>query len=644
MIAFDTETALIRPGCLAPPLTCVSWAEGPSGRVSLFDHREGPEVFEDNLFFSDKFVGHNVSYDLAVLCTEKPSLLPLVFAALEADRITDTRIRQKLIDIAQGQHKGYRDGATEQWVEHLYSLDALAQRHLDKKLDKHTWRLRYGELRGVPIEQWEEGARHYAEEDALTTLQVWQHQEKWLHLLADQYRQTRAAWWLHLISCWGIRTEEAAVQALELSVSRKLSAATALCRQHSLVRENGSRDTKKARRLMLQACEALGIKPKRTKTYTELKRADTLTEKQEAKFSDPLFGVSLDEEACTTVKDPVLEAYSQVSSLKIIADTHIPALYNGVRGPIQPSFDSLIATGRTSCKGYSEGAPTNGYQLQNVRRLPGIRECFVPRKGRLFLSADYDGLELRTFAQVCMWVVGWSRLGEALNSGKDPHSMLGASLLELSYEDMLQALKNKEPEAKDARQFSKVGNFGFQGGMGAESFRAHAREQFKIYKSHEECEHLHEMWKVQWAEQAEYFRWINSQCDPLADVKHFGSDRHRGSIRYTVACNTFFQGLAADATKHAGFAIAKECWAGEDSPLYGCRVVNYVHDEFILECPDSLPEARAAARRLVEVMCERAGEWLPDVPPTASPVLMTRWSKDADPTFDSNRELVPWSP
>ena len=46
-------------------------------------------------------VGHFVAYDMAVICAEFPALVPLVFAAYDADRIVCVQTRQKLIDIAK---------------------------------------------------------------------------------------------------------------------------------------------------------------------------------------------------------------------------------------------------------------------------------------------------------------------------------------------------------------------------------------------------------------------------------------------------------------------------------------------------------------------------------------------------------------
>src|SRR5262245_19934039 len=163
LFALDTETALIAPGLLAPPLACLSTA-GEDGGVCLFDRHHAEEALAALLDSDAVIVGQNIAYDFGVLGEAFPRLLPKIFDAYSADRVEDTNVRQKLCDIATGCYRGYRNinGLT---VKLGYSLADLAKRHLDLDLDKTTWRLGYGELRDVPLREWPEGARTYALDD-----------------------------------------------------------------------------------------------------------------------------------------------------------------------------------------------------------------------------------------------------------------------------------------------------------------------------------------------------------------------------------------------------------------------------------------------------------------------------------------------
>src|SRR5690606_29788899 len=109
-------------------------------------------------------IGHNIAYDLAVAAANHPELLPLIFQAFEENRIRDTLLRQKLLDIAVGIFRGYHAPPTLEdrkkghkkgkWVKRGYSLDECNYYYTKKHLEKDLWRKKYGELRRFPLAQW----------------------------------------------------------------------------------------------------------------------------------------------------------------------------------------------------------------------------------------------------------------------------------------------------------------------------------------------------------------------------------------------------------------------------------------------------------------------------------------------------------
>ncbi len=118
------------------------------------------------------------------------------------------------------------------------------------------------------------------------------------------------------------------------------------------------------------------------------------------------------------------------------------------------------------------------------------------------------------------------------------------------------------------------------------------------------------------------------------------SGRIRRTDKFAKMNNTWFQGLGADATGEAGWLICEGCYFDPSSPLYGSRMVNYVHDEFILESPKN--RAREAAAELARVMKVGADRFLPDVPSATAPLLMACWSKDAERVEDQDGLLDVW--
>ena len=113
-IAFDTETHLIGPGMLAPPLVCVQWQERQSDPSWAFSKLLPPEMLHREasrprvelwLNGDETLVGHNVSYDMGVIGAQWPDLLPAIFDKYDRDEVTDTLIREQLIMIGRGTFK-----------------------------------------------------------------------------------------------------------------------------------------------------------------------------------------------------------------------------------------------------------------------------------------------------------------------------------------------------------------------------------------------------------------------------------------------------------------------------------------------------------------------------------------------------------
>lgn len=631
LLSLDCETDLIAPGKQAPELACVAiWAE--SGASRLYGRREwlnaiAPLIRDPQV----RITGHGIAFDMAVLGNEAPHLLPDIFAAYEADRIYCTEIRAKLIDIARGWRKFHPDKRGK-LQKSTYNLEDLSLRDLNRQLDKDTWRLRYGELKHVPIHAWPEGAKIYPLEDTRAGFDLWQFQEQFGAFLRDQFRQTRSAFWIRLMSNWGIHTDPQGVWELAQRTQRdfdkiaeELKAAGLLRPDRQVKRratglletEKGSRNVKAAGERLIAAYARQG------KDYPRA----------------PKGGPKLDEQACLDSGDPILALYAKATSLGNVLSKDVPELEKGVQVPIHSYFDPLKETGRTS---------SAGPNIQNVKRVPGIRECFVPRPGTVFIASDYGGLELCTLAQVCKTVLGYSTLADALNAGWDPHLMIASKILGADYQ-VLKEIRSgtshpwfTSDDVDNARQTGKVANFGFPGGLGAATLVAYALMSYGVRMTEDQARDLKRIWLETWPEMRLYFNWINAQTSaPQPLICQLYSERYRGGPSYTAACNSYFQGLGSDIAKDAGWHIIKACYVLRESPLWGCRPVNFVHDEFILEAPER--RAHEAAIELARIMMARARVWLPDVSIKCEPLIMSRWSKKAKPVWQDGR-LVPWRP
>lgn len=710
LIAFDTETLLIRTGLQTPPIVCLTWAQIEDGvvtRSGILDRHEGKKALREWLEDETTYlIGANTAFDL--LCpTEDLEFLRLVFDALSADRVTDVLVRQKLLDIAAGCYRGKLVHGF--WQDYGYSLADCAQRLLGRFLSKDadTWRLRYGELWDVSIDAWPADAVSYAVQDAVTTAQVFLAQQRippeieyvfpGRNPLDDEYRQTRGAFWLKLMSAYGIRTDADTVKVFaenaraeylclceelvqEGLVRRELPRNTDAIVKHikqnnllpvflkgegptqkisltraALLRSKNpelgmlaeylsapneaqeqalvdlgfferkyTRNTKVVQDLIVQANQAQGREPKLTKPK---RSKDGVTRGGG--------NIAIDAETCREAEHPLLEQYADLTSLAKTLSTDLKFLEFGAKYPIHSNFEVLLKTGRTG-----SSAPN----IQNIRRLEGIRECFRPRPGYVFVDADYGKLELHTLAQICLWWFGHSALAQALNAGRDPHAEVASLMLGITYEEGKALDAAGDKRFANVRNAAKVANFGYPGGLGIETFVSYAKTSYKVTITREMAREIKEVWLRSWPEMQEYFAFIRSSLVGPRNHKLSlpYSNRLSQGDSYCAACNKPFQGLGADVGKLAGWFLARECYVEKDSPLFGCRPVNFVHDQFLIETPEE--RAHEAAVRTQELMNHAGALVLPDVPVKTKPLLSRIWSKNSKRLIGPDGRLIPWQP
>jgi DNA polymerase I len=658
VVAFDTETYRVQPGLLAPPLVCGSFASKEEG-VYLYERSRTLATLENCLERGYTIVGHRVAYDFAVACAEDPSLIPLVFDAYAAGRVRDTAIRQELIDIARGRRQD--SGATfvfdgEDWVKADYSLAGLAHRYLgkDRRLEKEAadrWQLRFDELDGVPVDQWPAEARDYALADAQDTLAVYYAQAAAAGLddaLPSEVLQTKAAWALHLMSCWGVRTDGDAVAALEVRLKEEKARAFDRLRRLGFYKPRRATPAEVAAGEVayyepVPPTKAGKERPPRPIVYArDQKRIESVVEHVYRKRGvtperTESGRIATDRDTLKESGSRALTLFAELGGVEKILGTYVPALKAGAEHPTNARFNVLVNSGRTSCSN------PNLQNLPSGRRVGGTRECFVPRPGYYYASVDYDTLELRALAQVCLELFGTSRMAEAIRAGRDLHLDMAANMLGISYDDALARHKKKDPAVKRARDAAKVANFGLPGGLSPRTLVDYARSGYGLRVTFEEAQTIKNQWIATWPEMAQFFSYVSSKVgedvttlvDPLTGYV-------RGGVGYCDGCNHHFQHRAASGAKAALFEVAREAYAVPESPLYGSRPVVFVHDEIIAEVPAD--RAHEASARLAEVMCREMAKYLPDLPVTAAPALMTRWTKSADAVYDANGWLVPWEP
>lgn len=621
VISADTETHLIKPGMPAPKLVC--WTEG-DGTILLRD--AAIERAREILSGTEILTGANfVWFDLIVLCAEDETLIPLVFKAIDEGRIRCVQLRQMLIDNANGELK-YTENELGEMKKQSFSLQNLVLRHLGKFIPKghDTWRLRYNELDGVPLSQWPPDATAYAIGDSVDNQGVYDSQEALVapEGIPGENYQVKAHWFLALMSAWGVRTDRAGVEELKRLLGEDYEEQAKIAKKHGYMRAVGTRDMKKIKDAVVASCKRQGKKVKLTKTK------QVSTERDVLKDSD----------------DDGLKAVSKCVRIGKVLSTYVPALELGITVPINCRYNPILETLRTSC-----GKPN----LQNPPRAGGVRECFVARPGFMFMFADYDRIEMLTLAQVCLDLFGYSHIAEAAHAGQDFHLAMAADILKISYEEVERRYEDGDEEIggdNGVRQYCKIANYGFAGGMGPHAFIAYAKGYGITIAFDDACK-LHKGFRDKWREMHDYFKYCGALVGRGEDAQHIEFVRSgmvRGRVRYTAICNGFFQHLAAMGAKEAGYEVARECYtgktaAGAPSALYGCRPWLFAHDEIGAENPYTGKRASDAAYRMETVMEEVMQKWCPDVPIKASSVMHRRWYKGGKPKI-VNGILLPSRP
>ena len=109
--------------------------------------------------------------------------------------------------------------------------------------------------------------------------------------------------------------------------------------------------------------------------------------------------------------------------------------------------------------------------------------------------------------------------------------------------------------------------------------------------------------------------------------------RLRAGATYTARHNTIFQGLTSDGAKLGLWRV----WRA------GFRVVNFIHDQLLVEVPAG-GDLRTAAEQIKAEMIAGMREVIPDVAVDVDYAATSRWWKGAKAVFDRKGRLLLWEP
>lgn len=450
--ALDLETYLITPQDQAPKIVCGQMGTCEDGRRRVYLRDELRPQLDKILDGTWEVWGHNISFDLACLIKTWPDLTERIWTLLLDGKILDTMIAAKLRANEDGtlqrlDKPGVRAFSMMGCVEREFGADLSA----DKSED--SWRLRYSELDGVPVDQWPEDALRYALDDVY-----------WTHRLALRYghpadlkNKTCAQFALYLTTVEGIHVDADVVERLRSEFSASLVGLQAQLVEAKILKWNKaksswSKDMKQIKARVIAAWPD-GDWPL-TKTGLEKRRELTRSgdwwdwsEDQRAEFCEKY--ASTDGDTCQQSGDNDLITLDEYKGVEKLLTSYLTKLDKGKDHPLRVSYSVPKATGRTSAWG--------DIGIQQLPRKYDVRCAIIPSsRDRVIVGCDYDSLELRSWAQVCLDLLGQSTLAENYqrDPGFDPHSYFAGQMRGVDYKTALQ-LKKTDPTFAEDRQLAK---------------------------------------------------------------------------------------------------------------------------------------------------------------------------------------------
>ena len=279
----------------------------------------------------------------------------------------------------------------------------------------------------------------------------------------------------------------------------------------------------------------------------------------------------------------VLEEWRELSKLINTYLGPLPSLL-GEDGRLHTTFNQTVAsTGRLSTT-----APN--LQAIPIRTELGreIRSAFVAEEGRRLVSADYSQVELRILAHVS----GEPVLKESFARNEDIHTRTAAEVLG----------KDAATLTKDERNIAKMVNFGIIYGISSfglsenlEIPREQAQEYIDTYLAR--FPHVQDFIErtIEQAKRDGYVTTLLGRRRPVPEIR--AMNRQTRSLGERLAVNSVMQGTAADVIKVAMIRIHDRL--REEGR--GARLVLQVHDELLLEAPET--ELSAVKELVREEMC-----------------------------------------
>lgn len=628
VICLDLETALIRPGLQAPPVSVCSIFVPEQG-AQLFGTWALEAVVAKWLEQDDVvLIGHNIAFDMVVLFEWYPRLRKLIKRAYEANRILDTMMLQRIIEISKGDLRGALA------LDKLCATFGIQMKHKhEEDEDGVEVKLGFGKHWGTDLSGLTPLEVSYCQDDVIDCHALFV--RMWGLGWADQKdlgKLCRTDFCLKTISAFGLRADPAIVSRLEAEARKVISKLTeAAIEQGFMRRDKGNPEPVRTMRNYQQAvAEAFGI---RTRCGEGRNKNRLYPDVSESRLQALLaMGLITDTGAISCGKmvlresgDERLIALADLNEWLAVLKKDLPIFQQGV---FHTRFGIANTLRTTSSKP----------NIQNFRKKAGVRECITALWGA-FVASDYVGLENGTLAELVVRYTGRRGMADKISAGWDFHSEVGAGLLGISMDEMLKRLAAGDPIAKRYRNSAKPLNFGLAGNMkNPVTFKSYAYVGYGVKLTLAEAEFAMNHWWATQHDQMAYLQHVerfrdSDEWGSLYSVPIPGTDIVRRGCTSCAAANTGFQALGMQTAADALWFVVMAQLFGE---MPG-RVCAFIHDELVSDTkPTDIEQTRFHQERL---MLKAAEMNLGHVKLRVESVAMDRWSKAAKHSIDERGNL-----
>ena len=287
-------------------------------------------------------------------------------------------------------------------------------------------------------------------------------------------------------------------------------------------------------------------------------------------------------------KHQIIPAIMDYRMLTKLNSTYADGLMKSIGddGRIHTTFQNLVtATGRLS---------STEPNLQNipVRTDMGaeIRKMFVPKAGCVLVDADYSQIELRVLAHIA----DDAAMKAAFIGGQDIHTATAAQVFGVAPEEVT-SLQRRHAKAVNFGIVYGISEFSLAEDIGVSRYQA--KEYIDSYLSNYHGVRDYMKQVVEDARKTGCTTTLYGRKRYIPELTSSNFNIRQGAER--IALNTPIQGTAADLIKLAMVCVDKAL--KEHYPE--AKLLLQVHDELIVECPESIASEVAAlvSQRMAQV-------------------------------------------